>query len=159
MSSSSGKEQLVDLTSLSAQNLSSVKQQLDEELQHLTDSFTKLRTAQAKFRECVKTIQTGVSPDMEGKTILIPLTASLYVPGTLTTVDTVIVDVGTGYYVEKSTEDAQNFYKNKVDMIQVNMVDLEKIVGQKTQNLRIVEEVLRQKMLSSGSAGGESTAA
>ncbi|KAF8473880.1 Prefoldin [Kalaharituber pfeilii] len=154
MSSSkdAGKQQLVDLTSLSVQDLSRVKQQLDEELQHLTDSFTKLRAAQAKFRECIKTIQTGVSPDMEGKTILVPLTTSLYVPGTLSSVDTVIVDVGTGYYVEKSTEDGQKFYRNKVDMIQTNMADLEKIISQKSQNVRVVEEVLRQKMLSAAAA-------
>lgn len=36
-----------------------------------------------------------------GKPILVPLTASLYVPGTLADTDNVIVDVGTGFYVEK----------------------------------------------------------
>jgi len=77
-----------------------------------------------------------------GKTILIPLTASLYMPGTLTSVDTIIVDVGTGYYVEKSSADAQAFYKSKVDSIQQNIIDLEKIITQKSQNVRIVEEGL-----------------
>jgi hypothetical protein len=36
-----------------------------------------------------------------GKSILVPLTTSLYVPGTLADPDNVIVDVGTGFYVEK----------------------------------------------------------
>jgi prefoldin alpha subunit len=36
-----------------------------------------------------------------GKTILVPLTSSLYVPGTLADTENVIVDVGTGFYVEK----------------------------------------------------------
>jgi prefoldin alpha subunit len=36
-----------------------------------------------------------------GKPILVPLTTSLYVPGTLADPDNVIVDVGTGFYVEK----------------------------------------------------------
>ena len=35
------------------------------------------------------------------KTILVPLTSSLYVPGTLADVKKVVVDIGTGYYVEK----------------------------------------------------------
>ena len=35
------------------------------------------------------------------KTILVPLTSSLYVPGKLQGVENVIVDVGTGYYVQK----------------------------------------------------------
>jgi prefoldin subunit 5 len=36
-----------------------------------------------------------------GKPILVPLTTSLYVPGTLADPDNVIIDVGTGFYVEK----------------------------------------------------------
>lgn len=35
------------------------------------------------------------------KTTLLPLTASLYVPGKLSDPEKVIVDIGTGYYVEK----------------------------------------------------------
>lgn len=35
------------------------------------------------------------------KTILVPLTNSLYVPGKLSDPDNVIVDVGTGYFVKK----------------------------------------------------------
>ncbi len=36
-----------------------------------------------------------------GKELLVPLTSSLYVPGKLTDVESVVVDVGTGYYVKK----------------------------------------------------------
>jgi hypothetical protein len=39
-----------------------------------------------------------------GKPILVPLTTSLYVPGTLADPENVIVDVGTGFYVEKVGE-------------------------------------------------------
>lgn len=35
------------------------------------------------------------------KPILVPLTTSLYVPGKLADTENVIVDVGTGFYVEK----------------------------------------------------------
>jgi prefoldin alpha subunit len=33
--------------------------------------------------------------------MLIPLTSSLYVPGQVKDIEKVIIDVGTGYYVEK----------------------------------------------------------
>lgn len=36
-----------------------------------------------------------------GTPILVPLTPSLYVPGKLASTKTVLVDVGTGFYVEK----------------------------------------------------------
>ena len=39
------------------------------------------------------------------KTILVPLTNSLYVPGKLADPENVIVDVGTGYYVKKVCTD------------------------------------------------------
>jgi prefoldin alpha subunit len=45
----------------------------------------------------------------KGKPILVPLTTSLYVPGTLADPDNVIVDVGTGFYVEKVRR-ALSFY-------------------------------------------------
>ncbi|KAJ6259486.1 hypothetical protein Dda_5123 [Drechslerella dactyloides] len=153
MSKASGKQQqTVDLSTLSIQNLSAVKKQLDEELEHLTASFQKLRTAQAKFRECVKAIQNGVNPELEGKTILVPLTQSLYVPGKLEDMQNVLVDVGTGYYVEKTTEKAIVFYNEKIKTVGSNLDDLEKIITQKTQNTKVVEDVLRTKVLSGDSA-------
>ncbi|KAF3939487.1 hypothetical protein ABW19_dt0206380 [Dactylella cylindrospora] len=150
-SSSTPKQQSVDLSTLSIQNLSAVKKQLDEELEHLTASFQKLRTAQAKFRECVKAVQNGVNPEMEGKTILIPLTQSLYVPGTLEDTQNVLVDVGTGYYVEKSTDKAIEFYNDKIKTVGANLDELEKIVTQKTQNAKVVEDVLSSNATSSTS--------
>ncbi|RVW51405.1 putative prefoldin subunit 5 [Vitis vinifera] len=39
---------------------------------------------------------------MLGKKMLVPLTASLYVPGKLDDADKVLVDVGTGYFIEVS---------------------------------------------------------
>jgi prefoldin alpha subunit len=75
-----------------------------------------------------------------GKTILVPLTNSLYVPGTLADTENVLVDIGTGYYVEKSAADAEKFYNGKVENLTKNLTDLEKIVSQKSQNVRIVED-------------------
>lgn len=116
----------MDLGSLSSQQLLQVKKQLDDELEHLNDSFNRLRGAQAKFGECMVSIQAGVRKQEEGEglfmeqlvedttdfasqgqPILVPLTTSLYVPGMLASSEKVIVDVGTGFYVEK----VLSFYK------------------------------------------------
>ncbi|KAH8598766.1 Prefoldin [Bisporella sp. PMI_857] len=142
----------IDLATLSPTQLNQVKKQLDDELEHLTSSHAQLRAAQAKFRECLRSITGGVSSKVEGKPILVPLTTSLYVPGMLADSEKVIVDVGTGFYVEKSTKDATKFYEAKVEELGVNLKDLESIVQGKSNNLRVVEEVLRQKVLSSSAA-------
>jgi len=143
-----------DMEHLQIQQLTQVKKQLDDELEHLTNSFTQLRAAQAKFRECLRSIASGVTPKVGDKPILVPLTTSLYVPGTLADKENVIVDVGTGFYVEKSTKDATKFYEAKVKELEVNLKDLESIVQGKSNNLRVVEDVLRQKVLISSTAAG-----
>lgn len=51
-----------------------------------------------------------------------------------------LVDIGTGYYVEKSAAEAEAFYAGKVETLSKNLADLEKILGQKSQNVRIVED-------------------
>ncbi|PUU83493.1 Prefoldin [Tuber borchii] len=134
------QQQTVDLSTLSVDNLAAVKKQLDDELEHLTTSFAKLRQAQNKFKECITTVKTGLRPErITDKTILVPLTSSLYVPGTLSDTENVLVDVGTGYYVEKSVADAEKFYAGKVKALTENLGELEKIVAQKSQNVQVVE--------------------
>ncbi|EKG19363.1 Prefoldin subunit [Macrophomina phaseolina MS6] len=168
---------------LSVPQLSQLKKQLDSELEHLTNSFQSLRSAQNRFRDCLKSINTGLTsgstaiptpsfitsnieadvlnlPNTE-KPILVPLTSSLYVTGKLADVKTVLVDVGTGFYVEKSTDDAKAFYDRKIKDLETNLKDLEAIVTGKSNNLRVIEDVLRQKVLAQqqGQPAGSSQAA
>lgn len=51
-----------------------------------------------------------------------------------------MVDVGTGFFVEKSCGEASVFYESKVEEIGRNVKDLEQIVNGKAQSLRLVEE-------------------
>lgn len=87
-----------------------------------------------------------------------PLTSSLYVPGKLSSTTHVLVDVGTGFYVEKSVADAQSFYAKKIEELGKNIKDLENIVNGKANNLRVVEEVLRSKMLAGPQQGSAAAA-
>jgi prefoldin alpha subunit len=158
------------------QQLSQIKKQLDEETQSLTNSYAQLRAAQQKFRDCIASIVAGVANSVADKPLLVPLTSSLYVPGTLASTETVLVDVGTGFYVEKTTEQAKKFYETKVEELGKNVKDLETIVQGKNQNLRLIEEgmheqkeltvefsltqgaVMRQKVLASNQASGSAAA-
>lgn len=92
------------------------------------------------------------------RTLLVPLTSSLYVPGQLADTENVLVDVGTGFYVEKSTDDAQKFYNAKIEELGKNIKELENIVNGKANNLRVIEEVLRQKVLANQQQGGQASA-
>jgi prefoldin alpha subunit len=158
---------VVNLDALSVQQLSQIKKQFDDEVTHLTNSYQNLRVAQQKFKDCVLSVKDGVAGSAQGefqpitvptasfmfsnnaldKTLLVPLTSSLYVPGKLASTSHVLVDVGTGFYVEKSTDDALTFYNGKIEELAGNIKELENVVNGKANNLRMIEEVLRQKML------------
>jgi prefoldin alpha subunit len=56
----------VDILTLSAAQLSSLQSRLSQELEHLTTSYTRLRSAQARFRDCINSVKTGVAGQTEG---------------------------------------------------------------------------------------------
>jgi prefoldin alpha subunit len=53
----------VNIDGLQPQQLGQVKRQLEDEVEHLTTSFTQLRAAQAKFKECLDSIKIGLRSD------------------------------------------------------------------------------------------------
>ncbi|KAI8053978.1 prefoldin 5, isoform CRA_b [Syncephalis plumigaleata] len=79
----------------------------------------------------------------------------MYVPAELTSVEKLIVDVGTGYFVEKSPEDATKFYKSKVDFLRSNMEKLEETIDTKQSNLRSVVNVMQMKLTAQQQAAAE----
>lgn len=56
----------VDLSTVPTPQLSQLKNQLTQDLSHLTTSFAQLRGAQTKFRECVASIRDGILGKKEG---------------------------------------------------------------------------------------------
>ncbi|WVQ76399.1 prefoldin, alpha subunit [Cryptococcus sp. DSM 104548] len=138
-------EQQVQLTDLNPIQLQEVKKQLDQELEHLTQSYSSLKSAQVKFNSCIESVKE-LKPDSRGKEVLIPLTSSLYVPGKLTDVEKVVVDVGTGYYVKKTKSEASTHYSEKAKFVQSNLETLQQTIERKQDNAQSVQHVLQAKM-------------
>jgi len=67
----------------------------------------------------------------------------------------VIVDVGTGFFVEKSVKEAGEFYEGKVKEVGENIKEVEGLVQNKSENLRSIEEVMRVKILEQNGQTGE----
>lgn len=103
-----------------------------------------------------------------------PLTNSLYVPGKLSDLDNVIVDVGTGYYVKKvrstvgsypqdssparqTRAQATKHYQSKVDYLQSNLETLQETILKKQENLTFVVNVLQSKIQAQSQAGTRNT--
>jgi len=149
-------QQQIRITDLDVPQLADVQRQLDEELTHLGNSFTQLKQAQAKFRSCVDNV-AEVNSSNENNTILVPLTNSLYVPGKLSDLENVIVDVGTGYYVKKTRAQATKHYQSKVDYLQSNLETLQETGLKKQENLSFVGNVLQSKIQAQSQTGTRNT--
>ncbi|CAB4056917.1 OPLAH [Lepeophtheirus salmonis] len=113
-------------------------------------SFTKslssnLKHAQTKFQnsgECV----SKLTKECENKEILVPLTGSMYVPGRIVDPEKVLVDVGTGYYVEKDIESAKEYFDKKVKYVTVQMENVQMIGNEKSKVKEAVMEVMQSKV-------------
>merc|ERR1719208_460941 len=84
--------------------LTQFKNGLDTDLQFYQESLQNLKLAQSKFQESGDSL-SRMNQDSDGKQVLVPLTGSMYVPGKLSNPDKVVVDIGTGYYVEKNSKE------------------------------------------------------
>jgi len=143
---SSGRQPTtVNVADLDIAQLADVKRQLDQELEHLTSSFAQLKQAQAKFSACAENV-TQIAPPNANNTILVPLTTSLYVPGNLSDPEHVIVDVGTGYFVQKTRAEAVAHYKAKVEFVKKNIGSLQEALQTKQDNLNYLVNVMQVKM-------------
>uniref|UniRef100_A0A8D3C8V8 Prefoldin 5 n=1 Tax=Scophthalmus maximus TaxID=52904 RepID=A0A8D3C8V8_SCOMX len=85
-------------------------------------------------------------PTRPGKELLVPLTSSMYVPGTLNDVENVLVDVGTGYYVEKKVEDSKGFFKRKIEFLTKQIEKIQPALQEKHAMKQAVIEVMNVKI-------------
>jgi prefoldin alpha subunit len=92
--------------------------------------------------DCLK----NFSGDMKDKEILVPLTGSMYVPGTLTDPQRVIVDVGTGYFVEKNVSEAKEYFNRKVKFVTEQMEKVQVLGNDKSRVREAILEVMEAKV-------------
>ncbi|KAE9399463.1 Prefoldin alpha subunit [Gymnopus androsaceus JB14] len=131
------QQQPISLSDLDLTQLGEIKKQFEEELNHLTNSFAQLKQAQAKFKACIENV-AELKPENQGKTILVPLTNSF--------VQHVLVDVGTGYFIQKTRPQATKHYQAKVDFIRTNLETLEDTIQKKRDNMSAVVNVIQAKL-------------
>ncbi|KAG7258088.1 hypothetical protein CRUP_022629 [Coryphaenoides rupestris] len=143
----------VNLTELSLQQLEGLKTQFDQEVEFLTSSIGQLKVVQTKYVEAKDSLNV-LNKRNEGKELLVPLTSSLsstvtsqmYVPGTLNDVEHVLIDVGTGYYVEKNVEDSKAFFKRKIDFLTKQIEKIQPALQEKHGMKQAVIEVMNIKI-------------
>jgi prefoldin alpha subunit len=87
---------------------------------------------------------------------MVPLTASLYVSGTLADPSRVVLDIGTGYFVETSTDKGVAYCERKVEFVRSQLDALGEVAASRADALRRVDALLARKNAGGGSGGGGS---
>lgn len=141
--------QQIDLTKLTLQQLTLLKQQLDQELGVFQDSLQTLKMAQTKFQESGSCLDK-VTPEAKGKEILVPLSSSIYVTGQMGDTDSVLVDIGTGYFAEKNIEDAKTYFQNRVAFVSQQMLKIQHLGLEKSKIREATVEVMEMKLQALG---------
>jgi len=146
-SSSKGRPEVeqIDLTKLNLQQLQQLKTEFESELNVFQDSLQTLKIAKSKFAGSKDALEQ-ITEDWQDKQILVPLTGSMYVPGVVKSVDKFIIDIGTGYYVEKDLSTSKDYFKRKTDYVQEQMDKIDMLGLQKSKVLNAVIDVIEMKV-------------
>merc|ERR1711976_172188 len=136
--------QQLDLRNLSPQQLEKVRMQVNQEIQTFTDAIQNYELVMNKFVEARKTLkQVGDQPQQaENQRILVPVTQSMYVPGKLKDANKVLIDIGTGYFVEKTRGDADDFCKRKIELLRQEIEKVAPVLRSRYESKQAVDEVL-----------------
>ncbi|KMT02582.1 hypothetical protein BVRB_9g202690 [Beta vulgaris subsp. vulgaris] len=140
-----------EMEKMSVEQLKMVKEQSDLELNLLQDSLSNIRTATTRLELASSALQ-DLSLRPKGKEMLVPLTASLYVPGTLDDADKVLVDVGTGYFVEKTMLEGKDYCQRKINLLKSNHEQLVEVASKKKVIADEAGVVLQAKLKQLASA-------
>ncbi|KAH8381995.1 hypothetical protein KR009_001299 [Drosophila setifemur] len=139
-----GKAEMIDLTKLSPDQLMQIKQEFEQEMTNIQDSLSTLHGCKAKYAGSKEALET-FQPDWQDRQILVPLTSSMYVPGRVKDLNNFVIDIGTGYYIEKDLEGSKDYFKRRMEYVQEQIEKIEKIHLQKTRFLNSVMAVLELK--------------
>jgi len=136
----------VPVTSLSPQELHELRGRLQQELEALGGSAQQLGRLAGAFAASQRAIQALDASAAPGQRLLLPLTSSLYVSGEVAAPHTVLVDVGTGYYVEMAAEAGAQYCRRKQERLRASLREVEQGAAQRRDALGRVQAVLADKL-------------
>jgi len=138
-----GTGNVINLMTLSPQQLQQLRQQVEQELQFYQEAIISLKEIQIKMSDASNCLRL-LSP--EKTDLLVPVTSSMFVRGEVEDCEHVLIDIGTGYYVEKSIEDALDYFKRKVEFLGTQIEKVQAVGREKSTVRAAIMEVLEGKV-------------
>jgi prefoldin alpha subunit len=139
----------INIDSMSIDQLNSVKQQQEARLEHFTAQYQQLRAVSARLSSARASLSSMPSNNGsgDGREIMIPLTESLYAPGKIVDPNKVLVELGAGFFVEKSTKDAIKVLERKGKLVDANSDNVMAALEASSRNVQAVQQAMQGKIL------------
>ena len=134
------------LGSLSVEQLERLQNELQREVELLAGSLAQRNEALQRLAASRDNAR-ALKDLQKGDNIMVPLTGSVYVNGTISDIDQVLVDIGTGYYVHKSADEASAFFSRRTTLLKEETDKASSAHTMKRQQLEAVNAVLRRKVM------------
>ena len=135
----------IPLMDLNIQDLNMLRQQTEQQLQALMQNFTQLRMASSKFGAASRAVKDLKKNPVDSE-MLVPITEAMFVPATVKSNDNLLVEIGTGYFVEQSATDATAFLQRKIGFLNKRLEELEQIIRSQRKNGEQIKQVLQIKV-------------
>lgn len=146
MSSSNSNESGIDIDQLSLEELNQLKNAEENRLQTLTSHLAQLRQASAKIQASQRAV-SEIGPAVDGKPIMVPLTESVYVPGKIKDPNKLLIELGTGYFAEKTSKETLAYLDRKSRLVNANSENVSTVIQGTRRNLEALVTAMQGKML------------
>ena len=137
----------VDIRTLQPQQPQQLHQQLSGEIENFQSAIANLNAVKVKYnesRDCIKLLSDNSQTDSN---ILVPVTGSMYVPGKIIDTEKVLLDIGTGYYAERSKKDADDFCQRKLNLLDEQVIKIGKVLNMRLESQKVVQDQLKVLMM------------
>ena len=119
------------LSQLSLEQLSAVGKQIEQEVQSLSSSYTSLKVVLTKFKDNKTYIKNLM--EAKDKDMLIPLSQSVFIPGRISDIKHLMIELGGNYLVQTDVEKADAFCDRKIELLNTNMEKIDNMIVDKNK--------------------------
>lgn len=151
----------MNINQLPSEQLQGLKQQLDNDVTTLAAAYDELATGRTRYLDnctaiesykqfCKAASSTQLTADgasSGGKEeMLVPMTSSLFVKGQLVPHEKVIIDVGTGYFLQQPMDRAVDYFNARASEVKDRLELIEKSLNVKrVQRNHVIDTLQRRR--------------
>jgi len=136
----------IDISTLNIEQLELLKNDMEEEIQQASVQFSQLRSLIERFAGAKAALEVATKPENLGKPMLVPVTGSVFAAGQVSAIDKVLVDIGTGFVVERTPKEADSYYVRKIKMLEETAEKVAQLLHLRKRQLEQIIAIRSQKV-------------